>query len=112
MTVGWRPRGWRAMRPWLGLIAGLAAYAALRAVLVHAIGSQGLVTPSGAPGKAVAALALALLVMRVTVLVAVPLIATYRVVRWLLARASGPRDGASSGASAGGTVRPRSRSGR
>jgi hypothetical protein len=87
-----RWRTWRASRlgaalgPYLALVPGLVAYGVLRVVFAHVVGSQGFVTPSGSPNKALAAFALVMLVMRITVIVGVPLVVTYRLVVQLSAR--------------------------
>ena len=93
MTAGgWRrSRIWREARPFVMVALGVAAYGLLRVVFVHVVGSQGFVTPSGSPGMGLVAFAVVMLVMRITVLVAVPLIITYRVVQRLLGRER-PRD--------------------
>jgi hypothetical protein len=98
-----RSRIWREVRPFVAPMVALAAYAILRELFARVLGSQGFVTPSGSPGSALVAFALFVLVMRITVLVAVPLIVTYRVVRRLLAPASRDRGTGGSGGARGET---------
>jgi hypothetical protein len=76
---------WRELQPYASLVIGLVAYGILRVVFAHVMGSNGLVTPSGAPSKALAVFGLVMLVMRLTVLVVVPLVVTYRLVCRLFA---------------------------
>lgn len=87
MTPGVRAAQiWRRVRPWRSLAAGLALYAIVRAVFVHAVGSQGLLTPGRPADRWLAGLALAALVLRAVVLIAVPAVVTYRIVEPLLRR--------------------------
>ena len=79
-------RIWRELKPFASLAPGLVAYGILRVVFSHVVGSSGFATPEGALNTGLAAFALVMLVMRITVLVLVPLIVTYRIVRRLFAR--------------------------
>ncbi|HEX4422615.1 MAG TPA: hypothetical protein VH165_32090 [Kofleriaceae bacterium] len=90
----WATRPGRVLRPVRSLLAWLAGYAVLRAVFFHVAGGQGLLTPSQAIDRRLVVLALVLLVMRITLLVAVPLVVTYQLVMRLVARraASDHRD--------------------
>lgn len=90
MTPETRARRWRPARPWLPLAAVLVVYGVVRWGFVHAAGSQGLVTPGRPPGRppdrGLVVLALAALVLRVTVLVAVPAVIAYRIAAPVLRR--------------------------
>lgn len=83
-----RSRAWRELRPYVALVPVLVAYGILRVVFAHVVGSQGFVTPSGSPGKGLVTFALVMLVTRIAVLVIVPLVITYRIVRRLFERGS------------------------
>jgi hypothetical protein len=104
---GRRSRIWREVKPFVAPMLPVVVYAILREVFAHVAGSQGLVTPSGSPGTGLVVLAVILLVMRITMLVVVPLIVTYRVVRRLVALVSGG-DGAASDGGASADETPRS----
>lgn len=86
MTRQTRAWLWRRARPWLPLAAGLVLYGMVRLVFVHAVGSQGLLTPGRPVDRGLAALAFAALVLRVAVLVAVPVVIAYRLAGALLRR--------------------------
>jgi len=86
---------WRELKPYASLVPGLVAYGILRVVFAHVVGSQGFVTPSGSPGKGLVAFALVMLVTRIAVLVIVPLVITYRIVRRLFEFGRGRGRGAS-----------------
>jgi hypothetical protein len=86
MTPENRARLWRWVRPWWSLAAGLVLYGIVRWLFVHATGSRGLLTPGQPFDRWLAGLALAALVLRVTVLVAVPAVIAYRVAEALLRR--------------------------
>jgi len=73
----------RELRPYAALAAGLLAYGILRVVFAHVAGSEGFATPAGLLDKRLAVFTLVMLVMRITVIVLVPLIVTYRIVRRL-----------------------------
>ena len=77
-------RAWvsRELRPYLSIAAALVAYAILRVVFTHVVGTGGFATP-GSLDHGLAAFALVMLVMRITVLVGVPLAVTYRLVHRL-----------------------------
>jgi hypothetical protein len=81
-----RTRRWRQARPWLAFAAGLVLYGIVRLVFVHAAGSQGLLTPGRPVDRGLAGLAIAALVLRVAVLVAVPAVIAYRIAAALLRR--------------------------
>jgi len=80
-----RARIWRELKPFASLVPGLVAYGILRVVFSHVVGSGGFATPEGVPSTGLAVFALVMLVMRLAVLVLVPLIVTYRIVRRLFA---------------------------
>jgi hypothetical protein len=75
----------RELMPFRSLAAALIAYAILRVVYAHVVGIQGFTTDDGSLDRGLAAFALVMLVLRITILVAVPLIVTYRVIERLLA---------------------------
>jgi hypothetical protein len=77
---------WRQARPWLPLAAVLVVCGVVRLVFVHAVGSQGLLTPGRPPDHGLAMLALAAVVLRVAVLVTMPAMIAYRIARALLRR--------------------------
>jgi len=87
-----RPWIVRELRPYLSLAPGLVAYGILRIVFAHVVGNQGFVTPSGSPDKGLVVFALVMLVTRTAVLVIVPLIVTYRIVRRLFELGQDRRD--------------------
>jgi hypothetical protein len=70
---------------------GLVAYGILRVVFAHVVGAGGFATP-GSLDKGLAAFALVMLVMRITVLVGVPLVVTYRIVQRLFRIGRGDGD--------------------
>jgi hypothetical protein len=86
VTPGTRTRLWRWARRWLLLAAGLVVYGVVRWGFAHAAGSQGLLTPGRPVDRGLAGLALAALVLRVAVLVAVPAVIAYRIAAELLQR--------------------------
>jgi hypothetical protein len=105
---GRRSRIWREVKPFVAPMLLVAVYAIVREVFAQVAGSQGFVTPSGSPGTGLVAFAVILLVMRITMLVAVPLIVTYRVIRRLVALVSSGGDGAATGDGASADETPRS----
>ena len=89
MTGARRTRIWRELRPFLAPVLSVVGYGVLRAVFLHMIGSGGFATPEGVLDRGLAGFGLVVLVMRLAVLVLVPLIVTYRLVRRLLAPGPG-----------------------
>jgi hypothetical protein len=83
----------RELRPHLSIVYALVAYSVLRVVFVHVVGTGGFATP-GSLDKGLAAFALVILVMRITVLVGVPLVVTYRIVQRLFRIGRGDPGGA------------------
>jgi len=86
VTRDTRTRLWRWARPWWSFAAGLVLYGIVRWGFAHAAGSQGLLTPGRPVDRGLAGLALAALVLRVAVLVAVPAVLAYRIAAALLRR--------------------------
>lgn len=89
MSEARRTRIWRELKAFMLPASGLLAYGILRVVFSHVVGSGGFATPEGVPDKGLAVFVLVMLVMRLAVLVLVPLIVTYRLVRRLFARGQG-----------------------
>jgi hypothetical protein len=58
-------------------VPGLAAYGVLRVVFEHVVGTGGFATP-GSLDQGLAAFAFVMVVLRLTVLVGVPMLVTYR----------------------------------
>jgi hypothetical protein len=79
-----RSRAWRELKPFLSLVLPLVAYAVLRIVFARVVGTSGFLNPSGSISKGLAVFGFVVLVVRITVLVGVPLILTYRLVQRLL----------------------------
>ena len=73
----------RELKPFWMLVLGVFVYGILCIVFSRVVGSGGLVTPSSSIDNGLAVFTLVMLVMRITVLVVVPLVVTYRVVRRL-----------------------------
>lgn len=86
-------RAWmsRELGPYRSIVSALVVYGVLRIVFAHVVGSGGFATP-GSLDRGLAAFALVMLVMRITILVGVPLVVTYRLVHRLFALAR-RRDG-------------------
>jgi hypothetical protein len=100
VTPDTRTRVWRWARPWWSFAAGLVLYGVVRWAFAHAAGSQGLLTPGRPVDRGLVGLAIAALVLRGAVLVAVPAVIAYRIaaalLRWRVARstpAPGPAPG-------------------
>lgn len=74
----------RELRPYRSIVSALVVYGVVRLVFAHVVGSGGFATP-GSLDKGLAAFALVVLVMRITILVGVPLVVTYRIVHRLFA---------------------------
>jgi len=91
MTESPPSRVWRELRPFVGLVVVILIYAIVRAAAAMLAGSHGVLTPSGAVDKQLAALVVATFIMRLVVLFVVPFIVTYRLVmRTLRWRSDGP----------------------
>ena len=86
----------RELRPHLSIAYALVAYGILRVVFTHVVGTGGFATP-GSLDKGLAVFALVMLVMRITILVGVPLVVTYRIVHRLFRIGRGAPDGARTG---------------
>jgi hypothetical protein len=80
MTDSPRSRVWRESKPFVGLLVVIVIYAIVRVSSATLAGSQGVLTPSGAVDKKLAALVLATFILRVVVLFVVPFVAIYRLV--------------------------------
>jgi hypothetical protein len=76
MTV--RPRLWRELRPFVGPVLVVLAYAALRSTHAGIAGDRGILTPSGSLDSSLAALAFATFLLRLLALVVVPFVVVHR----------------------------------
>jgi hypothetical protein len=81
-TVSWKVQA----RPFVPIVLPVVSYVCLKAIFFALTGSVGLISPSGSPHLGLAALGLALLVLRIWVLFVVPAILVGRLARFLLAR--------------------------
>ena len=79
-----RQRIWRELKPFVGLVVIVALYIVVRLSFGAMSGSRGVLTPSGGVDSTLAILAFATFVLRLTVLVLVPFVATYRLVMRML----------------------------
>jgi len=76
----------RQARAWLPLAAVLACHGIVRLVVVHTTASAGPFTPGRPVDRGLAGLVIAALVLRVTVLIAVPAVIAYRIATALIGR--------------------------
>ena len=76
----------RELRPFVGPVLVLLAYAALRLVHITVAGDRGVLTPSGSVDPTLAALAFATFLLRLLALFVVPFVVVYRLVMRTLRR--------------------------